>query len=456
MPRPLRVFLCHAREDKFIVRELYRQLTAEGWMDVWLDEQKLLPGQEWDIEIEKAVEQADVVIVCLSNKSIDKEGYVQKELRFVLNIADEKPEGSIFVVPLRLDDCVVPRRIRAWQYVDYFPKINQTWAYQRLIESLRLRTAKLDISIDKSMTDVKPQRNTLRSHGIRVYMIISAIIVTILMLYFGTLFLSDILAPATEPPAATESPDNQMTMVFVPQSEFTMGSEGYDDEKPIHMVTLDAYWIDQTEVTNAMFAKFIVATGYETESQKKGKSHIFQSGVWIETNGADWQHPTGPNSNIFGREKHPVIHVSWNDATAYCEWRGDRLPTESEWEKAARGTDKRTYPWGNKAPNNTLLNYNFNIGDTTEVGKYSDGISPLGALDMAGNVWEWVEDWYSDTYYQNSPSSNPLGPDAGINKVVRGGSWSDVEDGVRASYRGEHDPSNAKSSLGFRCARSQP
>jgi hypothetical protein len=134
--RLLRVFLCHAKEDKPTVRDLHRQLTAEGWLDVWLDEIKLLPGQEWDIEIEKAVEQADVVIVCLSNKSVDKEGYVQKELRFVLNIADEKPEGTIFVIPLRLDDCQVPRRIRAWQYVDYFPKNSQASAYQRLIESL--------------------------------------------------------------------------------------------------------------------------------------------------------------------------------------------------------------------------------------------------------------------------------------------------------------------------------
>jgi hypothetical protein len=137
MPRPLRVFLCHAKEDKPIVRDLYRQLSAEVWMDVWLDEIKLLPGQEWDIEIEKAVEQADVVIVCLSNKSVDKEGYIQKELRFVLNIADEKPEGTIFVVPLRFDDCLVPRRIRAWQYLDYFLLEQKSSAYQRLLESLR-------------------------------------------------------------------------------------------------------------------------------------------------------------------------------------------------------------------------------------------------------------------------------------------------------------------------------
>lgn len=149
MPNPLRklnVFLCHAKEDKPIVRELYRQLVAEGWLDVWLDEENLFPGQEWDMEIEKAVEQADVVVVCLSSHSVDKEGYVQKELRFVLNIADEKPEGTIFVVPLRLDDCQVPRRIRGWQYADYFPNEERARAYQRLLFSLRMRARKLDIS----------------------------------------------------------------------------------------------------------------------------------------------------------------------------------------------------------------------------------------------------------------------------------------------------------------------
>ena len=119
--RKLRVFLCHSSQDKPIVRELYQRLNAEGWIDPWLDEEKLLPGQDWDMEIEKAVEAADAVIVCLSNNSVTKEGYIQKELRKVLDVADEKPEGTIFIIPVRLDDCPVPRRLKKWQYVDYFP-----------------------------------------------------------------------------------------------------------------------------------------------------------------------------------------------------------------------------------------------------------------------------------------------------------------------------------------------
>lgn len=136
--RKLKVFLCHASQDKPIVRELCQRLNAEGWIDPWLVEEKLLPGQDWDMEIEKAVEAADAVIVCLSSRSINKEGYIQKELRFVLDIALEKPEGAIFVIPLRLDECDIPRRLRSWQYADYFPS-NRESAYDRLLKSLQTR-----------------------------------------------------------------------------------------------------------------------------------------------------------------------------------------------------------------------------------------------------------------------------------------------------------------------------
>ncbi|HEY9151999.1 MAG TPA: toll/interleukin-1 receptor domain-containing protein [Anaerolineales bacterium] len=137
--RKLRVFLCHASQDKPIVRELYQRLLAEGWIDPWLDEEKLLPGQNWDMEIEKAVEATEAVIVCLSNSSVTKEGYIQKELRFVLDIADEKPEETIFIIPLRLDDCPIPRRIRMRQYVDYFPFQDLDASFQKIKASLRKR-----------------------------------------------------------------------------------------------------------------------------------------------------------------------------------------------------------------------------------------------------------------------------------------------------------------------------
>ncbi len=148
--RKLRVFLCHSSQDKPIVRELYQRLNAEGWIDPWLDEEKLIPGQDWDLEIEKAVEASDIVIMCLSKSSVTKEGYIQRELKFAMDIALEKPEGSIFVIPLRLDDCQVPRRLRSLQYIDYFPVNKKDLAYQRLLASFELRINTLKTDLNKS------------------------------------------------------------------------------------------------------------------------------------------------------------------------------------------------------------------------------------------------------------------------------------------------------------------
>ncbi|HSL45184.1 MAG TPA: toll/interleukin-1 receptor domain-containing protein [Anaerolineales bacterium] len=143
--RKLRVFLCHASQDKPAVRDLYRQLAAEPWIDPWLDEEKLLPGQDWNLEIEKAVESSDAVVVCLSNNSVTKEGYVQKELRKVLSMADEKPEGVIYMLPVRLNDCPLPRKLQATQAIDYFPKSKQAAAYEKLKASLKIRKDHLRI-----------------------------------------------------------------------------------------------------------------------------------------------------------------------------------------------------------------------------------------------------------------------------------------------------------------------
>ncbi len=236
---------------------------------------------------------------------------------------------------------------------------------------------------------------------------------------------------------AKVSPKDGMVMVYVPAGEFRMGSDIYDDEKPEHRVYLDGYWIDKTEVTNRMFRKFVKENGYQPE------------GIW-------WR--AASDENIEGEDKHPVVNVSWNDAVAYCQWAGRRLPTEAEWEKAARGTDGRKYPWGNEAPKWGLANIWDRGADgyeyTAPVGSYPEGASPYGVLDMAGNVWEWVADWYDENYYDKSPAKNPAGPTTGELRVVRGGSWLSCVWDIRSADRYWFNPSSYRHNGGFRCSRS--
>jgi formylglycine-generating enzyme required for sulfatase activity len=229
------------------------------------------------------------------------------------------------------------------------------------------------------------------------------------------------------------SEKDDMKLLYVPAGEFTMGSEnGDDNEKPVHVVSLDAFWIDQTEITNGMYALCVKDGKCDEPGSKESLTR----------------------PNYYGEanyNNYPVIFVDWNRAKTYCEWAGRRLPTEAEWEKAARGTDGFVYPWGNTTPDKDLLNYKDVIGDTTEVGIYPMGASPYGALDMAGNVWEWVNDWFAPDYYKNSPASNPLGPSTGRTHVLRGGSWNLTADLVRSTFRGTH-PSEPNLGIGFRCA----
>jgi formylglycine-generating enzyme required for sulfatase activity len=269
----------------------------------------------------------------------------------------------------------------------------------------------------------------------------------------------------------TGTPVPLSVMVLVPAGEFTMGSTtGNPDEQPVHTVNIGAFYIDKYEVTNAQFQQFIDAGGYTTQAywSAEGWAALLIMG---RTEPYSWTSGTYHSGTAW--PDFPVVGVSWFEAEAYANYAGKRLPTEAEWEKAARGTDQRTYPWG-EGLDPSRANY-FGSGNpfdgfSTPVGFYdgrlypstsfqtTDSPSPYGAYDMAGNVWEWVADWYQADYYSVSPLSDPPGPTSGVYRVLRGGAWHACAwpDYPRSARRFSVGPYGLDAFIGFRCAKTAP
>ncbi len=616
--RPLKVFLCHAHDDKAKVRELYRYLRRRG-IKPWFDEVDLVGGQDWQVEIPKALLTSDAIIICLTKNAVDKEGYIQKEIKFALDKALEMPEGRIFLIPIRFEECEVPFSLSRYQWVDLFNEAG----YSRMMRALKFRASQLEratVELPKAAAAVaegnlaveasrektkresaekaalekaereaaeqdarekaerevtekvareKAERETaekalrektkresaekakrekaerrsaeitalkgtlskvfvaLKStfHKTLPFLRIVGIIGIIIVLFwagswsipklialvpttmrtattsaqkvptvtFTALPLSTVQTqvPTTTftdvPPSETPKPSLTLTEVYtpaitstplpevydphpvaddyhdafgvpmrlVPSGAFTMGRNADDaladcekinknnlycsrdlftDEEPMHQVILDAFYIDKYEVTNAIYKVCVDA------------------GVCLKPhNTVSYDIPKNAN--------YPVFYVDWNQANAYCEWRGTRLPTEAEWEKSARGTDKRTYPWGEGIDCRKANGGNTACaGSTKAIGSYESGRSPYGVYDLAGNVEEWVADWYSPKYYETLGQSgfNPLGPSTGQSRVLRGGSWTDRQNFLSVSNRHHSSPDYINYDLGFRCARSVP
>jgi formylglycine-generating enzyme required for sulfatase activity len=417
--RPLRVFLCHSSNDKPAVRELYQKLRSESWIQPWLDEEELYPGQDWNLEIEKAVESADVILVCLSKGSTTKEGYVQREIRIALDYADYKPEGTLYVIPVRLEECEPPRRLRSWQYADYFEGQRER-AFQRLLVSLKRRVDGLGLNFEVPVLKTEEKLVNEKQDVQETPQPASKS-------ELKPVEKKRVIETPNSKPVAT--PPNKITLssglelMRVPAGIFLMGSKkenkhASSDERPQHTVDLPYdYFMARFPITNEL---------YNTYCKSNGIKH--------PVNG--WEK----------KKDHPVVNVKWTDAMKYCQWLNNllkdelpsdlmlRLPTEAEWEKSARATDGREFPWGNEFDKNKCNSYEAGKGDTTSVGLYSpQGDSPYGCADMAGNVWEWTHSLAKAyPYWPNDGREDEwaYGP-----RVARGGSFLSTWRAKRCAWR---------------------
>jgi len=396
------VFISYAREDQDFVLKLAANLKERG-IRVWLDQWDIPTSADWDLTIDNALYDCAQFLIVLSPAARDS-----REVRGELRIALDEHKH---IVPVLYQTCRIPRQLRLIQHVDF--------------------TA-------RGPDDGAALGKVLDALGV------------------------------PESPLPTPEPE----MILIPAGEFLRGTreENVDAiaakyntepkrikrELPQRKVFVEEFEIAKSPVTNAEFQRFVEATGYRTQAEQNGYGNIWKGSTWEPVEGADWRHPQGPDSSLEGKTNHPVVQVNWHDARAYCEWLSEkigksyRLPLEKEWEKAARGTDGREFPWGDEWSESRCNTAEGDPGTTTSVGKYSlhGGDSPYGVADMAGNVWEWCADWFQayrgksfpDTYYGERSK-----------RVLRGSSWKDSRVGARCAYREGDPPTHMDDRIGFRC-----
>ena len=381
---PRRVFISHAHEDAPFAHQLAADLERDG-IPVWIAPESIRPGEQWLTAIARGLQESGVCVVVLTPAGVAS-SWVEYETNLAIN---RERRGQMSLLLLDVADCDAPFGWTGFQFLPF------RGSYAAGLAALR---ARLDGGAVETF-----QRN-VSTPGRRIH------------------------------------PKTGIELIRIPAGPFLYGSSeadkmAIDNEKPQRTVDLPAYWIGRTPVTNAEFARFVAATGHRTTAEVEGKGIGWTGSKWDWIAGADWRHPSGPKTSIDGKDTHPVVQVSWHDAQAFCDWAGLALPAEEQWEKAARGTDGRIWPWGNSPPTTDHCNFGGNVGGTTPVGHYSPkGDSPYGCADMVGNVSEWTGSWYEVDKW----------------RALRGGSWDGYVQYTRAAYRDINYPHNRNDYIGFR------
>lgn len=437
------VFISYANEkgtgnnrDSLAAEEIYNALEAKD-IRCWMASRDLKGGDDWPEKIPRAVKESRLVVLVFSSNA-NKSQWVKNEITLAM-------DRNITIIPFRIENVpptgVLEIVMIRYQCIDAFQGQLQDYI-DKLVKDVQEHLETVPGRADKTL-EVNKQPQPLKEK---------------------------IQEPDDRPEdaKAVQSKCKEVyrnkngfweadygdgiIMVYIPPGEFTMGSNDYDDnEKPLHTVFLDGYWMGKTGVTVEQFRLFVEDERYITGAEKMGWVITRVGGKFEKKEGITWKNP-----GFRQDDNHPVVCVSWDDARAYCKWLSHKkglsfkLSTEAQWEKASRGTDKREYPWGDQVPDKDLANFASNIGKTTPVGSYPDGASPYGLLDMAGNVWEWCNDWYKSDYYKKSPTKNPPGPESDSKRVQRSGSWNYDAGYLRCAFRGNGTSSLCSPHVGFR------
>jgi len=436
MDKP-RVFLAHVKEDSQWVKKFYDLLQSIGAIP-WMAPKDIAPGTTWRDAIRRALQSADFVIACLSSNSVKKKGYVQREFRIALDISHEMPSERSFVIPLRLNPCEVPDlqigalNLRDLQWEDVYAE----GSFRRLAGALGLTDgmpARVMLQIQGDSCSISSAMT--QPHAGLVFLDDFPASTSAYNLGGGTSDLSllgalrDTFRPKTLRAFAIDKPEwlllnaydvsplatgvsrldhfsNEVDgseMIVVPEGEFLTGDPEmaslFENQLPsgdIRTAATDRFAISRCLITNKQYLAFC------------------QSTHWVPSKGGDNQE----------HDDHPVTNVSWLDAAAYCAWAGGRLPTETEWEKAARGVDGRPYPWGIHKPHERYCNFGNPHGGTTSVRRYSEGMSPYLCYDMAGNVWEWCSTEVTAAEKNSLASLSPEFSGKGPLYLVRGGCYA--------------------------------